>query len=40
VQKKIVASTAMVLKESLKKRIFPRQVALDISQRIIRAKKR
>lgn len=40
VEKKIVASTSMVLKESLKKGLYPRQVALDISQRIIRAKKK
>ena len=39
VQRKIVASTTLVLKESLKKSIYPRQVALDIAQRIIKAKK-
>jgi glutamate dehydrogenase (NAD(P)+) len=40
VQKKIVASTTLVLKESLKRGLYPRQVALDIAQRIIKAKKR
>ena len=40
VQKKIVASTALVLNESLQKGIFPRQVALDIAQRILRDKKK
>lgn len=40
VQKKIVASTTQVLQESLKKGIHPRQVALDIAQRIIKAKKK
>lgn len=40
VQKKIVASTTLVLKESLKKGIFPRQVALDIAQRVIKEKRK
>ena len=39
VQKKIVASTTQVLRESLEKDIYPRQVALDIAQRIIRDRK-
>lgn len=40
VEKKIIASTTQVLKESLAKDIYPRQVALDIAQRIIHEKKR
>ena len=40
VQKKIVASTTLVLKESLEKGLYPRQVALDIAQRIIKEKRR
>jgi glutamate dehydrogenase (NAD(P)+) len=40
VQKKIVASTTLVLKESLKKGLYPRQVALDIARRIIKEKKK
>ena len=40
VQKKIIASTAQVMGESLKKGMYPRQVALDIAQRIIKAKRK
>ncbi|MDO8474353.1 MAG: Glu/Leu/Phe/Val dehydrogenase [bacterium] len=40
VQKKIIASTTRVMGESLKRGIYPRQVALDIAQRIIKEKKR
>ena len=40
VQKKIIASTTMVMKESLKKGLYPRQVALDIAKCIITEKRK